>query len=292
MPDRSTIFVRKDRMYMKRLIILTALLFASVTLLAQGKVTTRKHLFADFTDKITKVVMSGNDVLDGALRQEVVDLWTLSPFEFCSLAEYESLKKSDTYYFLLVTAGRAKGEEEAMVRFLTLEKGGADKGDNIALRTEVISLPLCPVEGGSGRELVFLPALVKGVQDFMAEAMESEKTAYSGIAWFNGNFDRKGAIKRIYLAREDISESVAQKDLDKYLDEDILLCDEDEADKAYTDKTYNTLVSYTVSAGTWSYKLLLEAETDTVFYIRKHKVNVRNAPGFLTDDLKRMSRKR
>ena len=279
-------------MNMKRLITLLALLFVSATLLAQGKVTTRKHLFADFSDKITKVVMSGNEILDGALRQEVVDLWTLSPFEFCSLAEYESLKKSDTYYFLLVTAGRAKGEEEAMVRFLTLEKGGADKGDNIALRTEVISLPLCPVEGGSGRELVFLPALVKGVQDFMAEAMESEKTAYSGIAWFNGNFDRKGAIKRIYLAREDISESVAQKDLDKYLDEDIILCDEDEADKAYTDKTYNTLVSYTVSAGTWSYKLLLEAETDTVFYIRKHKVNVRNAPGFLTDDLKRISRKR
>ena len=236
--------------------------------------------------------MSGNEVLDGALRQEVVDLWTLSPFEFCSMTEYEFLKKSDTYYFLLVTAGRAKGEEEPMVRFLTLEKGGADKGDNIALRTEVISLPLCPVEGGSGRELVFLPALVKGIQEFTAEAMESEKVAYSGMAWFNGNFDRKGNTKRIYMAREDVSESVPRKDLDKYLDEDIILCDEDEADKAYTDKTYNALVSYTVSAGTWSYKLLLEAETDTVFYIRKHKVNVRNAPGFLVDDLKRISRKR
>ena len=277
---------------MKRPITLLALLCVSATLLAQGKVTTRKHLFADFSDKITKVVMSGNDVLDGALRQEVVDLWTLSPFEFCSMAEYESLKKSDTYYFLLVTAGRAKGEEEPMVRFLTLEKGGADKGDNVALRTEVISLPLCPVEGGSGRELVFLPALVKGVQDFTAEAMGSEKVAYTGMAWFNGRFDRKGAIKRIFLAKEDISASVAQKDLDKYLDEDILLCDEDEADKAYTDKTYNTLVSYTVSAGTWSYKLLLEAETDTVFYLRKHKVNARNAAGFLADDLKRISRKR
>ena len=77
-----------------------------------------------------------------------------------------------------------------------------------------------------------------------------------------------------------------------YLDEDIILCDEDEADKAYTDKTYNTLVSYTVSAGTWSYKMLLEADTDTVYYIHKHKVNARNAPGFLPEDLKRISRKR
>ena len=279
-------------MNMKRLITLTVLLCVSAALLAQGKVTTRKHLFADFTDKITKVVMSGNEVLDGALRQEVVDLWTVSPFEFCPMSEYESLKKSDNYYFLLVTAGRAKGEDAPMVRFLTLEKGGADSGDNIPLRTEVISLPLSPVEGGSGRELVFLPALVKGVQDFAAEAMASEKTAYSGMNWFNGNFDRKGGIKRIYLAKEDVSESVTEKDRDKYLDEDILLCDEDEADKAYTDKTYNTLVSYTVSAGTWSYKLLVEADTDTVYYLRKHKVNAKNAPGFLTDDLKRISKKR
>jgi hypothetical protein len=236
--------------------------------------------------------MSGNDLLDGALRQEVVDLWTVSPFEFCSPAEYESLKKSDAWYFLLVTAGQAKGEEEPMVRFLTLEKGGAESGDNIALRTEVISLPLCPVEGGSGRELVFLPALVKGVQDFAVEAMNSEKTAYSGMNWFNGNFDRKGGIKRIYLAREDISESVSEKDRSKYLDEDMILCDEDEADKAYTDRTYNTLVSYTVSAGTWSYKMLVEAGTDTVYYIRRHRIGAKNAPGFLAEDLKRISRKR
>ena len=279
-------------MKMKRLILFFILLCVSAALFAQGKVTTRKHLFADFSDKITKVVMSGNDIIDGVLRQEVVDLWTVSPFEFCSPAEYESLKKSDTYYFLLVTAGQAKGEEAPMVRFLTLEKGGAESGDNIPLRTEVISLPLCPVEGGSGRELVFLPALVKGVQDFAAQAMESEKTAYSGMLWFNGNFDRKGGIKRIYLAREDISESVTGKDKAKYLDEDIIICDEDEADKAYTDKTYNALVSYTVSAGTWSYKMLIDAGTDTLFYIRKHKVNAKNAAGFLAEDLKRISRKR
>ena len=122
--------------------------------------------------------------------------------------------------------------------------------------------------------------------------MNSEKTAYSGMNWFNGNFDRKGGIKRIYLAREDISESVSEKDRSKYLDEDMILCDEDEADKAYTDRTYNTLVSYTVSAGTWSYKMLVEAGTDTVYYIRKHRISAKNAPGFLAEDLKRISRKR
>ena len=275
----------------KRWICLCAALFLGLTLFAQGRVTTRKHLFADFTDKITKVVMSGG-IMDSALRQEVVDRWTASPFEFCTLDEYESLKKSDKYYFLVATVGQAKGEDEPMVRFLTLEKGGAESGDNIALRTEVISLPLCPAEESSGRELVYLPALVQGVQDFALQAMESEKVAYSGMSWFNDYYDRKGSIKRIFMAREDLSDSVTDKDKEKYLDEDIVLCDEDEADRVFTDGTYNTLVSYTVSAGTWSYKMLIEADSATIYYLRKHKVNGRNAPGFLTEDLRRISKGR
>ena len=278
---------------MKRLTVILAVLWICTAALAQqGKVTTRKYRFSDFTDKITKVVMSGGEVLDAALRQEVVDRWTASPFEFCSLDEYEALKGSDAYYFLLVTSGRAKGEEAPMVRFLTLEKGGAETGDNAALRTEVLSLPLCPVEGSDGRELVFLPALVKGIQDFTLRAMESEKVAYLGSGWFNENYDRKGRIKRIYLAEEDLFEGVSAKDRQKYLDEDIILCEADEADKAYTDRTFNTLVSYTVSAGAWSYQMLFEADTDTLFYLRKHKISARSGAGFTVDDLKRMARKR
>lgn len=278
---------------MKRLTLILAVLgICTAAFAQQGKVTTRKYKFSDFTDKITKVVMSGGEVLDAALRQEVVDRWTASPFEFCSLEDYQSLKGSDDYYFLLVTAGRAKGEEGPMVRFLTLEKGGAESGDNIALRTEVLSLPLCPVEGGDGRELVFLPALVKGIQDFTLRAMESEKVAYLGSGWFNENYDRKGRIKRIFLAEEDLSESVTDKDRTKYLDEDIILCEADEADKVYLDRTFNTLVSYSVAAGTWSYQMLFEAETDTLYYIRKHKVTARAGAGFTADDLRRMSRGR
>ena len=278
---------------MKRLITLLAALGICVAMQAQqANVTTRKYRFSDFTDKITKVVMSGGDILDGALRQEVVDGWTASPFEFCSAAEYETLKKSNAYYFLLVTSGKAKGEEEPAVKFLTLEKGGADSGENVALRTEVISLPLCPVENSDGRELVFLSAMVKGIQAFTLRAMESEKVAYQGMSWFNESFEKKGRIKRIYLAKEDLSDQVTEKDLAKYLDEDILLCEADEADQVFADKTFNTLVSYTVSAGVWSYKMLFEADTDTLYYIRKHKISARSGEGFTSDDLRKMARGR
>ena len=277
---------------MKRLTCLVILLCAGITLFAQGRVTTRKHLLSDFSDKITKVVMGSGEILDAALRQEVVDRWTASPFEFCTPEEYESLKKSDNWYFLLVTDGRARGEDAPMVRFLTLEKGGADSGDNAALRTEVLSLPLCPVQGGSGRELVFLPALVQGIQDFTLKAMASEKVAYRGMGWFNDHYDRKGRNKRIYLAEEDLSAAVTQKDRTRYIDEDILLCDGDEADKAYIGKTFNTLVSYTVAAGTWSYQMLIDAETDTLFYLRRHKITSKSPAGFLPGDLRKMAKGR
>lgn len=276
----------------KRILILATLLCMSTFLFAQGRVTTRKHLFSDFPDKITKVVMSGGEVLDAALRQEVVDRWEASPFEFCTLEEYASLKQSDNWYFLLVTAGQAKGEETPSVEFLTLEKGGADTGDNVALRTEVISLPLRPVTGGSGRELVFLPALVQGIQDFALKAATSEKAAYRGTGWFNDNYDRKGRIRRIYLAEEDLSSSVTERDKVRYIDEDILLCEADKADKAFLDKTFNTLVSYAVSAGTWSWTMLLDAETESLFYIHRHRITPKAGAGFTAGDLRRMARGR
>ena len=122
--------------------------------------------------------------------------------------------------------------------------------------------------------------------------MASEKVAYTGTNWFNDNYDAKGRIKRIYLAWEDLSASVTEKDKARYLDEDIILCEADEADKVYADRTFNTLVSYSVSGGTWSYQLLVEAETDTIYYLRKHKVTTRSGAGFIADDLRKMAKGR
>ena len=38
--------------------------------------------------------------------------------------------------------------------------------------------------------------------------------------------------------------------------------------------------------------MLFEADTDTLYYIRKHKVTARNAAGFIADDLRKMARGR
>lgn len=283
---------------MKKFCVTVFFLLAALSLLAQGRVNTRSYLLSDFTDKVTQVVLTGNEVLDSELRQSVVDVWTSSPFEFCTPERFQELKTQDRFYFLLTAESRFKGEENPGITFLTLVKGGPGASEGVGAMTEIISLPLASAPGGSGRELVYLGALVQTVQDFTLAAMESEKVAYGMELWVNRNFEKYGKMKQIFLSREDLSESVREKDLERYLDEDIHLVDDEEADRQYLDGGFNTLVSYTVAplspenGASYCYKLLFEAHTRELYYIQRHKITERTGVGFTADDLKRMARKR
>lgn len=282
----------------KKAVTFLSLVLVCLSLFGQGKVNTRKYILNDFSDKITQVVLSGNEVLDSGLRQEIVNYWTLSPYEFCSQAEFEERKTRDLYYFLIPAEARFKGEEEPGVLFLTLVKGGPDGADSIQEMHEIISLPLMAAMGGSGRELVFLGPIIQAIQEFTQNAMNSEKTAYSMDAWFNRNFSKEGKMKQVYLAKDDLSQSVTEKDLQHYLDEDIHLCSDTEADEIFLQGRYHTLVSYTVAPflpenkASYCYKMLFDAESHRLFYIHKHKITGKTGVGFTAADLKRLSRSR
>lgn len=281
---------------MKRFTALTLLILTCAFALAQGRVSTKKYTIADFSDKITKVVLPGSDLLDGALRQEVVNCWTLSPFEFCSPADFERLKKSPDFYFLLAGSTMFQGESAPSLVFLTLVKGGPEAGEGTSGMHEVISLPLCAAGSSSGRELVYLGALVNSIQDFTEEAMMSEKTAYLGSVWFNGNYRREGKMMSIWMSRDDVDASV--KDISKYLDPDFYIVSEDESDERFLSSSFNTLCSYVVApmfpveGSSWCYNMLFEANTHRLVYISRHKITADKGAGFLVRDFKKIARAR
>lgn len=283
---------------MKKFIATIAAAFVCLTLLAQGTVTTRKYRLNDFTDKVTQVVLPGNSILANALRQEVVNLWTASAFEFCTSAEFEARKTSDQFYFLLLADSVSKDNSEAGITYLTLVKGDAAAANGLGKMPEIISLPVCAAEGGSGRELLYLGSLVSAVQSFALAAMESEKTAYQMDGWFNEKYAQDGKKKRVYLSITDIAPQVTERDGDKYLDDDILLCDdEEEANQMFQLGSFNTLVGFVIAPSTatndsWCYKLLVDAETHELYYLRRHKISNHAGVGFLADDLKRMAKGR
>jgi len=273
---------------MKKMIISILCIIIGLVAMAQGKVSTRKYILSDFQDKVTKIVVPQDPILASALRQEVVNSWSVSAFEFCTEQEFESIGDTDEFYFLALRAFKFKGEQEPGIIFMSLLKGQSH---------EVISLPLAPADDSSGRELVFIGALVKAIQDYTLAAMESEKTAYIPSTWFNANFEKWGRMMTIFMAREDLSVSVTDEDTGKYLDTDFHICSADEADEKFVQAPVNTLVSYSVSpvdpsAGSYSYQLLFKADTMELFYISRHKIKSNAMAGFLVKDLKWLAGKR
>ena len=211
------------------------------------------------------------------------------------MEEFEERKTQDLYYFLIPAESRFKGEEQPGVLFLTLVKGGPDAAEGIKEMHEIISLPLMAAVGGSGRELVYLGPIIQAIQEFTQSAMQSEKAAYSMESWFNRNYLKEAKLKQIYLAQDDLSESVTEKDLQRYLDEDIHLCSDAEADEMFLKGRYHTLVSYTVAPflpeekASYCYKMLFDAESHRLFYFHKHKITSKTGVGFTTADLKRLA---
>ena len=277
---------------MKKIGTLLLTLVISLPLFAQGQVTTRKHRLADFTDKMTQVVLSGDEVLNTALRKEIPYIWTSSTFEFCSLEQFEKIKTQDKYYFLIPVESVFKGEEEPGIRFLTLVKGGADAKDGIGAMHEVVSLPVAAAMGTSDRDLVYLGGIIQAIQEYTLAAMESETAAYKMSEWFNGRFKKSIEDKKVYIAEEDLSSEVNEKALAK-LDGNLSLhiVPSSESDWQYVHQSDETVVGYVIAPvfpvkGSVCYKLLFEADTHRLCYLERHKISEKKGEGFLASELK------
>ena len=282
-------------MKLNKLLCAAALFLFPLLLHAQGQVSTRSHRIADFTDKVTQVVLTGNALVSNALRQEVVAGWTASAFEFCTLEQFEKLKTQEDYYFLMVLESQFKGEERPGVSFLALLKGGPEAQKGIGAMFEVVALPLMAALGSTGRELTYLSGLLKTVQEYTLEAMESEKVAYNMEHWVNSIYSKWGSLKQVLMADEDLAPTVTEKDLSKRLSEHFQVVDTSVADQAYLDASYNTLTSYVVAPifpekGSYCYKMLFEADTHSLIYLAKHKIDAKKGVGFLPEDIRKIAR--
>ena len=267
--------------------ILAGILF-SADLFAQAQIYTRKEKLKDITAKTTKIVLTGDEMLDEALKESVAASWTMSPYEFCTNGEFEKLKTSDKFYFLLVVKGQQRKESEPGIDMLTLVKGGEGASKSINDMLEVVTFPLRSATEPSGREFVLLPAFLNIIQEHAQNLISSEVKAYSTLS---AEDTKKLAIKRIYFSKDDFAPQVDSKTIES-LDEDIIVEDDEEnVDKVFSDGTYNAVISYIVAPtepvnGSVCYKLLIGADNHKLYWYKKHKISPRAGIGFLAMDLR------
>ena len=278
---------------MKKLIILITALIMPLMAGAQAQITTKKVKIEDFTQKVTKVVLNGNPFYDTSFKDEVAARWRISPYEFCTLEEFEGLKGNDSYNFLILTQGQFRKETAPGLQFISLVKGGqgADKG--IGDMLEVVSLPFASAEYPSGRELIFLPAFLDIIQNHTLEAMENDFNAYGGLSNTAQKLGKAGNMD-IVISEDDLNSLVSKEMTDS---EGMTVTDEDDADSYMLDEVSGTLVSYVVAPsepvkGSFCYKMLIDAQTHELYYYRKHKISPKAGVGFLPEDIERINKAR
>lgn len=277
---------------MRRFIQILALAIAGLLLttdaLGQAQITTRREKLKDFTSKTTKVVLTGDEFLDEAVKESVAATWTVSPYEFCSNEEFQNLKGNADFYFLMVVKGQFRRESEPGIDMLTLVKGGEGADKSINDMFEVVSFPLRSTEDPSGREFVLLPAFLKIIQEHTTSLTDTEMKAYSNIG---AKDSKRLRIKRIFFWAEDFAPQVDEQ-TKRSLDEDILIKeDEDEVDEIFSEGTFNTVVSYVVAPsepvnGSICYKMLIGSDNHELYYFKKHKITAKSGKGFLSNDIK------
>lgn len=278
---------------MKKIIISLISLMLPLLAGAQAQINTKKVKIGDFTEKITKVVLNGNTFYDLSLKDEVASRWRISPYEFCTLEEFETLKGNNSYYFLVTAQGQFRKETAPGLQFLSLVKGGKGSEKGIDDMLEVVSIPFASAEYPSGRELVFLPSLLDIIQSFVLEAMENDIDAYGGLANQTANISKSGDMK-IVFSEDDICDSVTDEYIYAKFDENMIVTDEDEADRHMTDNAGETLVSYVVAPsepvnGSYCYKMLIEASTHKLYYYKRHRISKKAGSGFQVNDLERIT---
>lgn len=226
---------------------------------AQAKIYTKKAMLEDFLTSTTKVVLSGDSPLELAVRGEVTSRWRVSPYEFCSLEEYERIKTDNSLYFLRLVAGDG-------VVFLSLDKGGKENDpDRFRRPFEVIQFPIALDGYMTGDEAIYMGAFLDIIQDFAAKAMTSDMTGYAGLASYN---TRNMSGKKVYL--------------DSYLANEVFQKEEPDA--------IIPVLIVPVNGSTY-YKMLISADTHEIFYFSRGKVSEKHEEGFTPAEKKLFERR-
>ena len=281
---------------MKRLLILIIAAILPLLAFAQAQINTKKIQIADFSEKITKVVLTGNEFYDLALRDEIASGWRLSAYEFCTMEEFDVLKTNDDYYFLITADGKFKKENNPGITFLTLVKGGKGADEGISRMLEIVSVPIAPAENPSGREFVFMSAFIDIIQDYTEAAMNKDFNGYIGLISNTESF-KKSPNMELLFTESDMAAEADRAFRDINFDSDMYIVEEEVIDKKMSDGAPSTIVSYVVypdepGNGSYCYKMLIHPESHKLYYFRKHRISKKYGPGFLKEDILRINTQR
>ncbi len=264
--------------------------FSAVSASAQATFTTRKEKLSDLMYKTTKVVLTGNDVLDETFREEVISRWRITPYEFCTLEEFATLKNSKDYYFLMIVQGQFHGETAPGINLMTMVKGGSAPAGESTVNDlyEVVSFPIGSAVMSSGRELVFMPAFIDIVQQMVTSAVEHGSRGDATLKVLSLKQLKNNGMT-VLLSEDDLAED-ALSFKGKELGPNVRVVPEDEADEAFARGEEGVAAGFVIAPlepqkGSLCYRMLIGASDHRLYFFEKGKISEKSPRGFRKGDV-------
>ena len=271
---------------MKRILLIIVALGFCLYSSAQIQITTRKEKLSDFPTKTTKVVLTGDELVDGYMKAAMKNIWVLSPFEFCSRDEFEAHKGNADYYFMCLNPEKQKNESVYNTIMLTIVKGGS--GKELKDMFEVTKFPVCAIDSTYHHRLdAFLPAIVNLLQNHVKDCL------YNSFNPIKPSPLSKVSTKAIFIAEDDLTEDLQNYVIHNKSKAHLKVTDTANADRMFIEGA-DALFSYTFAPdhpvpGSVCYKMLFDARTYELYYYETHVITSSKGKGFLKKDINKIA---
>lgn len=274
---------------MRRIIVILSFICVSLVASAQAQITTKKEKLSDFTMKTTKIVLTGNEFLDQSIRDAARNSWTISPYEVCSMEEFDRLKKDPKYYFLMMVQMYGKPMLPG-ISHLTLVKG-TEGAQSVNDMLEVVNFPVCAADVPSGREATFLPAILDIIQSYVENSIIHGFKSLKASRSMNAT-----SGMTLFFVEEDLATNVDEAFRNKNFDNGMIVVSEEDQESVALDGTRQSVLSYTIAPahgekGSVCYRLMIDARTHELYYYKKTKIG-NTGPGFTRGELNGFSSRR
>ncbi len=249
-----------------------------------------------FMSSTTCVVLEGgNTIYNAYIRQAVKEYWTVTPYEFISLSDFDPKRTDPSFSFLILTETRPSNDKlGSSYNFINLLQGKAVT--ELGRMPEISAIPL---SAGGEDDLEYgykLGAILLFMQNHARLIAENPAMIGRRFLSYYNRFTPDVRSRKILATEADLSDGLGTIDKIKSVyPYDFEIVPEDEIVKAIREKTPNTLILHKVGPGEdatsgFCYKMLFGTDDSGLYYYDQHKIDKNNPNGLLPSDLKRFVR--
>ena len=281
-------------------LLLTALvaLVAVSASWAQEKVA-GADVIKKFLGTKTLVVLDDNifNSYNSAIKKAVESSWTITKYEYCSMADFQKNKFNPQYSFLLVTKDYYKDDSDKMTyAFLSLLLGGDYK--SVYDMPTLASFPLSYYENQDYEKYVYkLAPIVKFMQNHVNLTKEHpELTEKNIVLYYNRNSEKLGD-KKLYIIKEDLPKDLNTDAKVKavYTKSFQILAEQDDLENIVKSNDSKAVFVHKVGPPKGSPKAarcfnVVLGNDGSVYYFGWHKISTKEPDGFLKGDFKKLGK--